>query len=122
MTGWYLFSFFMIAIFCQDLRALLIIPRMEEPIDKFSQIDFAATKIALTFGDGAMLTETSIQLLTTLYPVYAPFKTQFRVLNRESSHFSNVPDLTNRDIFDLAKDDVNTDGSIIQGVPELMDN
>ncbi len=50
MTFWYLFSFFMVAIFSQDLRALLIIPRMEEPIETMSQIDFGETKIALMFG------------------------------------------------------------------------
>ena len=40
----------MVAIFSQDLRALLIIPRMEEPIETMSQIDFGETKIALMFG------------------------------------------------------------------------
>ncbi len=60
MTGWYLFSFFMVAIFSQDLRALLIIPRMEEPIDKMSQIDFGKTKIALSFGKQSVLSITTI--------------------------------------------------------------
>ncbi len=50
MTIWYLFSFFMVALFSQDLRALLIIPRMEEPIDRMSQIDFGETKTAIAFG------------------------------------------------------------------------
>ncbi len=50
MLGWFIFSFFIIALFCQDLRATLIIPQMEEPIDHSSQVDFAQTLVALDFG------------------------------------------------------------------------
>ncbi len=51
MLGWFLFSFFIVALFCQDLRAALIIPPMEEEINHIEQLDWALTLVALDYGD-----------------------------------------------------------------------
>ena len=51
MLAWYVYGFLIVALFCQDLRALLIIPRLEDPIDTISQVDFAKTKVALDIGN-----------------------------------------------------------------------
>ena len=50
MLKWYLFSFFIVALYCQDLRAMFIIPQMEEPIDHIDHVDFAKTLMALDSG------------------------------------------------------------------------
>ena len=51
MLGWFIFSFFMVVLFCQDLRALLVVPPMEEPIDYIDQVDFSKTLCALDAGE-----------------------------------------------------------------------
>ncbi len=47
---WYVFSFFVVALFSNDMRSQTILPKMEEPIDSLHQIDFATTRIALHYG------------------------------------------------------------------------
>ena len=65
-------------------------------------------------GDGSMLSETSIQLFTTLHPTYSLLNTDFSVSDFSGMiQYSNVPNLANEDIFNLAQKDVNTEGSII---------
>ncbi len=61
-----------------------------------------------------MLSETSIQLFTTLHPTYSLLNTDFSVSDFSGMiQYSNVPNLANEDIFNLAQKDVNTEGSII---------
>ncbi len=109
MLGWFIFSFFMVALFCQDLRAKLIIPLMEEPIDRIEQVDFAKFLVALDSTDGIMLPATSIQLFTTLYPVYKKFNSKLlQPTNLENNLFANVAGLNNFTVIhDLVKQDLN---------------
>ena len=47
---WYFLNFFIMALVRQNLRVVLIVPQMEEPINDISQLDFGKTLIALDFG------------------------------------------------------------------------
>ena len=116
MLGYYVFSFFCVALFLQDLRSLLILPRMEDPINFVSQVDFGTTKVALGLPEGIMLTITSTQLFTTVHPKYSQFKSTMieNIKSEMSAEFNNVHGLRSHEIlYDLAEKDVNPDGALI---------
>ena len=50
MALWFAFSFFIINIYCIDLRSKLIVPEMESPINSNDDIDFTTTKIIIDNG------------------------------------------------------------------------
>ncbi len=61
-----------------------------------------------------MLSEMSTQILTTLHPTYALLNTDFSVSDYGGViQYSNVPNLDNEDIFNLAVKDVNVEDSIV---------
>ncbi len=110
MLGWFIFSFFIVALFCQDLRATLIIPQMESPINDIDQVDFAKTLVALDTADGTMLSRTSTQLFTMLHPTYEYFNSLLldRNKNQRNNMFANVDGLSNFTVIhDVVENDVN---------------
>ena len=82
---------------------------MEDPIDRIDQVDFARTLVALDTTDGVMLTKTSTQLFTTLFPVYKKFNSELlQATNLENNNDANVVGLNNFTVIDdVVKKDVN---------------
>lgn len=51
MSLWFIASFFLISFYAMDLRAEIIAPDFEKPIETINDIDFATTKIMINYGN-----------------------------------------------------------------------
>ena len=70
MSLWFLSSFFIVSIYCVDLRARIIVPEMETPINDLDDIDFAKMKIILDYEEGTKLSYSDQALLSNFVPGY----------------------------------------------------
>ena len=64
-------SFFIVSLYNVDIRAKIIVPEMEKPIDTMNDIDFRVTKILLDYNEGTKLTLSDQAHLFNLLTIYA---------------------------------------------------
>ena len=73
MLLWFLCNFFLMCIYCVDLRAKTILPEMEHEVNSISDIDFTTTKIVIPFGEHSLYSPwRKISLIVTTYRKYFP--------------------------------------------------
>ena len=71
MSLWFIFSFFIISFYCMDLRADIMVPEMEKPIETLQDIDFGASNIIIDFEEAAKMLLKDQALLSHRVPVYS---------------------------------------------------
>ena len=114
MLLWSISAFFLMAIFNVDLRAKLIAPEIEKPIDTIQDIDFARQKILLEYDEGTKLTSLDQSQFKNLVPKYVELNTKMitPILTGQDSYI-NANGLTNIQIYDFIEKDINVDDAIL---------